>query len=44
LFGIEESLKKADGLAATACAALASFGTRAATLKELAIFLVQRKN
>jgi geranylgeranyl diphosphate synthase, type II len=44
LFGIEESLNKADGLAASACAALASFGTRAATLKELAIFLVERKN
>jgi geranylgeranyl diphosphate synthase type II len=44
LFGIEESLKKADGLAASACAALASFGTRAATLKELAVFLVERKN
>jgi geranylgeranyl diphosphate synthase type II len=44
LFGIEESLKKADALAASACTSLASFGTRAATLKELAVFLVERKN
>ena len=44
LFGIEESLKRADALVATACTSLDSFGTRATTLKELARFLVQRKN
>jgi len=43
LFGIEESLKKADTLADTACASLESFGTRADTLKALARFLVERK-
>ncbi len=43
LFGIEESLKKADAQADTACAALDSFGSRADTLKSLARFLVERK-
>ena len=43
LFGIEESLKKADGLVKTALDALQSFGPRAETLKELAQFLVERK-
>ena len=43
LFGIDESLRKADALVASACNALDSFGSRAATLKELALFLVQRK-
>jgi geranylgeranyl diphosphate synthase type II len=43
LFGIEESLKKADSLIASGCNALDSFGRRADTLKELAHFLVQRK-
>ncbi len=43
LFGIDESLKKADTLADTACAALESFGPRADTLKALARFLVERK-
>ena len=43
LFGIEESLKKADAQADTACAALDSFGSRAETLKSLARFLVERK-
>ena len=43
LFGIEASLKKADELVATADAALASFGEAAATLREIAQFLVERK-
>ena len=43
LFGIDESLKKADSLADSAANALASFGQRAATLKSLAEFLVKRK-
>ena len=43
LFGIEESLKKAEALVAQATASLASFADRAATLKSLAHFLVQRK-
>ena len=44
LFGIEESLQRADSLVANACTALDSFGPRAATLKDLAHFLVQRKH
>ena len=44
LFGIDESLKKADALIEKACAQLESFGGRAKTLKELARFLVERKN
>jgi geranylgeranyl diphosphate synthase type II len=43
LFGIEESVKRADALADAACAALDSFGPRADTLKSLARFLVERK-
>ena len=43
LFGIDESLKKADTLVQTADAALESFGSRAETLKSLAQFLVKRK-
>jgi geranylgeranyl diphosphate synthase type II len=43
LFGIDESLKRADALAANACAALDSFRERADTLKALARFLVERK-
>ncbi|MGE5204003.1 MAG: polyprenyl synthetase family protein [Chlamydiota bacterium] len=43
LFGVAESLKKADALVETACASLAGFGDRAATLKALAQFLVERK-
>jgi geranylgeranyl diphosphate synthase type II len=43
LFGVEESLKKADALAAEARASLDSFGERAATLNSLAHFLVERK-
>ena len=43
LFGIQESLKKADALVISACNALDSFGKRADTLKDLAHFLIQRK-
>jgi len=44
LFGVEESLRKADSLVAQACAQLDPFGERATTLKELAHFLVARKS
>ena len=43
LFGIDESLKKADALIAEGNAALDKFGARAATLKSLAAYLVERK-
>jgi geranylgeranyl diphosphate synthase, type II len=43
LFGIEESVRKADSLVSTAFAELESFGERAETLKELARYLVERK-
>jgi geranylgeranyl diphosphate synthase, type II len=43
LFGVEESLKKADALAHAAFAALESFGGRGETLQALANFLVERK-
>jgi geranylgeranyl diphosphate synthase, type II len=43
LFGVDESLKKADALVDTALGSLNSFGPRAETLKDLAHFLVQRK-
>jgi geranylgeranyl diphosphate synthase, type II len=43
MFGVDESLKRADTLADTACAALDEFGSRAETLKSLARFLVERK-
>src|ERR1019366_3453031 len=43
LFGIEASLKKADELVAAADAALDQFSDSAATLRELAQFLVERK-
>ena len=43
LFGIDESLKKADALVASAFAQLEPFGARADTLKELARYLVERK-
>jgi geranylgeranyl diphosphate synthase type II len=42
LFGIQESLRQADALVTTGCNSLDSFGGRAATLKDLAFFLVQR--
>jgi len=44
LFGVEESLRRADALIVKACAQLDSFGERADTLKELARFLVARKS
>ena len=43
LFGIDESVRRADALITSGCAALDSFGPRADTLKELARYLVQRK-
>jgi geranylgeranyl diphosphate synthase type II len=43
LFGIDESLKKADKLVADAFVQLEPFGARASTLKELARYLVERK-
>jgi geranylgeranyl diphosphate synthase type II len=43
LFGIDESLKRADALVAAGCAELDPFGERGAMLKELAYFLVERK-
>ncbi len=43
LFGIDESLKKADALVESAFASLESSSARAETLKSLARFLVERK-
>jgi geranylgeranyl diphosphate synthase type II len=43
LFGVDESLKKADALVKTALDSLGIFGSRADTLKALARFLVERK-
>jgi geranylgeranyl diphosphate synthase type II len=43
LFGVDESLKKADALVQTALASLESFGSRGEKLKALARFLVERK-
>ena len=43
LFGIDESLRKADALVNSAFRELNSFGERAETLKELARYLVERK-
>ena len=43
LFGVDESLRKADALVTSGCNALDSFGQRAAKLKDLAHFLVKRK-
>jgi geranylgeranyl diphosphate synthase type II len=43
LFGIDESLRRADALIEAGCGALEPFHQRADTLKELAHFLVQRK-
>jgi len=42
LFGVPESLRRADALVTSGCGALDSFGARAETLKELAHYLVQR--
>ncbi|HVH86347.1 MAG TPA: farnesyl diphosphate synthase [Terriglobales bacterium] len=44
VYGVDESLRRADALIASACAALDSFGSRAQTLKDLAHFLVERKS
>jgi geranylgeranyl diphosphate synthase, type II len=44
LFGVDESLRKADALVASALLSLDSFGNRAETLKAIARFLVERKN
>ena len=44
LFGVEESLKRADALVESGCRSLESFATRAGTLKDLAHYLVERKN
>ncbi len=43
LFGIDESERKADSLVGAAFSELESFGERAAILKELARYLVERK-
>jgi len=43
LFGVDESLKKADALVETAVSSLNNFGARAETLKGLAHYLVERK-
>lgn len=43
LFGLDQSLKKADNLVNAACSMLDRFGKRADTLKALARFLVERK-
>jgi geranylgeranyl diphosphate synthase, type II len=43
LFGVEESIKKADSLVNSGCAELNGFGASADTLKGLAHFLVERK-
>lgn len=43
LFGLEQSIRKADALVAAGCAALDSYGPRADILKGLAHFLVERK-
>ena len=43
LFGVEGSMKKAEALVDSGCAALDPFGPRADILKQLARFLVERK-
>ena len=43
LFGIEESIRKADALVEKACAELNEYGEAASTLKDLAHYLVERK-
>jgi geranylgeranyl diphosphate synthase type II len=43
LFGIDESLRKADALVEQACAELNEYGAAASNLKDLARFLVERK-
>lgn len=44
VFGIDESLRRADALITRGCEALDYFGKRAETLRSLAHFLVERKN
>ena len=44
VFGIEESLRRADTLIDSGCSALEPFGARAEILKSLAHFLVERKS
>jgi len=44
VFGIDESLRRADALIDSGCSALDPFGSRADTLKSLARFLVERKS
>jgi len=44
IYGVEESLRKADALVASGSSSLDSFGDLAGTLKELAHFLVARKS
>jgi len=44
LFGVDESLKKANALMQKALNSLEGFGAQAETLKSLAHFLVERKN
>jgi geranylgeranyl diphosphate synthase type II len=43
MFGIDQSLNKADTLADAACAALDTFGSKADVLKALARYLVERR-
>ena len=43
LFGVEESIRRANALVDRACAQLDVFGERAETLQSLARFLVERK-
>lgn len=43
LFGIDESIHKANALVDQACAELNEYGSAASTLKDLARFLVERK-
>jgi geranylgeranyl diphosphate synthase, type II len=43
LFGIEESIRKADALVERACAELGEYDEAASTLKELAHYLIERK-
>ena len=43
LFGMDESLRRADELVATGTAALNDFGARAQVMKDIAAFLISRK-
>ena len=44
LFGIDASIKRADDLVREGCNELGAYGDRAQTLKNLAHFLIERKN